>query len=137
MKAHINRYDDGGPNLELCLETQRYYEHHKYVTRVKATGLLNADEAKQLAEIDSMTVAPDLLRTLSKTEEPDVDATESSIFKQETKEQVQVRELTSFINDETRYREAFTKSYEGKGAWKTKQVRLEVCLNVKECDVLK
>lgn len=124
IKAHMNRYDDGGPNLKLCLEAQKFYEERKCSTRVKAAGLLNAGEAKQLAGVDSMTIAPELLRILSKTEEPEVDITKSSIFARETNiSDHQTTEKHSFVNDEKKYREAFARSYGGKGAWKTQEVR--------------
>lgn len=136
MEAQIHRYDDGGPNLSLCLEAQQYYNRHKYVTRVKAAGLLNAIEAKRLCGVDSMTVAPDLLRLLSKTEEPKVDVMKSSIFEKQTKAMGQEIEVISFVDDEIRYREAFARSYDGKGAWKTKEVRLRSCYHVNYCTLL-
>ena len=124
----MNSYDDGGPNLELCLEAQRYYKERQCVTRVKAAGLLNAGEAKQLAGVDSMTIAPDLLRTLSKTHEAEIGITNSSIFEKETKASGQKIEVHSFVNEERKYREAFAKSYGGKGEWKTKEVRPFIAL---------
>ena len=123
VKAYMDRYDDGGPNLKLCLEAQKYCRDHKYTTRVKAAGLINADEAKQLAGVDSMTIAPGLLRMLSKTEESEVDVTATSIFSRGTKASEQTIGPHSFVNDEKKYREAFARSYDGKGAWKTEQVR--------------
>ena len=123
VKAHTDRYDDGGPNLNLCLEAQKYYKERKYKTRVKAAGLLNPGEAKSLAGVDSMTIAPDLLHVLSKTEESETDVTAPSIFFKEIKVSQQTTETPTFVNDEKRYREAFAKSYGGKGAWKTKEVR--------------
>lgn len=136
IKAHMNRYDDGGPNLNLCLEAQNYYKERKCVTRVKAAGLLDAGEAKQLAGVNSMTVAPELLRTLSKTEEPKIDVTDSSIFERDTKATEQTIEVHSFMNDEKKYREAFARSYGGKGAWKTQEVGTHIFLNVEPCSLL-
>ena len=136
IKADMNRYDDGGPNLNLCLEAQRYYEERKCVTKVKAAGLLDAGEAKQLAGVDSMTVAPALLRMLSETEEPEADVTNSSIFEIETKASQQAIKVHSFVNDEKKYREAFAKSYGGKGAWKTQEVRTNIFLNFEPCSLL-
>ena len=83
-----------------------------------------------------MTIAPDLLRTLSKMNEPVVDVTESSIFKQEMKAHVKARELTGFVNDETKYREAFAQSYGGKGLLKTMQVRLNEFQHARKCEML-
>lgn len=120
---HMNRYDDGGPNLNLCLEIQKYYRERSCLTRVKAAGLINASEAKQLASVDSMTLAPELLRMLSKTVEPMVEVTNESIFESETKLSERTVEVHSFADDEKKYRDAFARSYDGKGAWKTQQVR--------------
>ena len=128
-KAHINSYDDGGPNLNLCLEAQEYYKKRQCVTRVKAAGLLNAGEAKQLAGVDSMTIAPELLRTLSETHEAEISIRYSSIFERETKASGQNIEVQRFINEERKYREAFARSYSGKGEWKTQEVRPFVALN--------
>ena len=126
----MNSYDDGSPNLNLCLEAQRYYKERQCVTRVKAAGLLNAGEAKQLAGVDSMTIAPELLRTLSKTHEAEIGITNSSIFEKDTKASGQEIEVHNFANDERKYREAFARSYGGKGKWKTQEVRTFAALNV-------
>ena len=128
-KAHTNSYDDGGPNLNLCLEAQKYYKERQCVTRVKAAGLLNAGEAKQLAGVDSMTIAPELLRTLSETHEAEIDIRISSIFERETKASGQKKEVQRFVNEEEKYREAFARSYGGKGEWKTQEVRPCMALN--------
>ena len=128
-KAHMNSYDDGGPNLNLCLEAQKYYKERQCVTRVKAAGLLDAGEAKQLAGIDSMTIAPELLRTLSETHEAEIGITNSSIFERETEASGQKIEVHSFVNEERKYREAFARSYGGKGEWKTQEVRPFIALN--------
>ena len=101
---------------------QRYYQKHSCGTRVKAAGLLSVDEAMQLAGIDSMTVAPDLLRTLSKTEEPESEVADLSAFKSSYKLPQDLAEPLTFINDETKYRRAFAESEISKGPAKTAQV---------------
>lgn len=53
------------------------------------------------------------------TEEPEVDIRNASIFERQTIASEQRAEVQSFVNDEERYREAFARSYGGKGAWKT------------------
>ena len=120
-------YDDGGPNLALCLEAQQYYKHHSQNTRVKAAGLLTIGEAKQLAGVTSLTIAPELLQKLSDTQAELPEAAKESIFIRKEingsscgREGLQPR---SYLNDEKAYREAFAKSYGGKGEVKTKQVR--------------
>lgn len=110
------------------MDVQQYYNDNKCATRVKAAGLLNAGEAKQLAGVDSMTIAPDLIRLLAQTEEPEAEVVKYSIFEKRTK--AQETRAKSFVNDELKYREEFAKSYEGKGAWKTKEVCLRIYDNV-------
>lgn len=61
-------YDNSSTNLALCVEAQRYYEYYTYSPRVKAAALLSVTEAKELAGVSSVTIAPDLLRTLTSTE---------------------------------------------------------------------
>ena len=117
------RYKDEGPIIPLCLQIQKYYEKHSCGTRVKAAGLLSVDEAMQLAGIDSMTVAPDLLRTLSKTEEPENEVTGLSVFKSSYKLPQDLGEPLNFINDESKFRRAFAESEKSKGPAKTAQVR--------------
>ena len=120
------RYDDGGPNLVLCFEAQEYYERHAYKTRVKAAGLLTVSEAKKLAGVSSVTVAPALLHTLAETQGDAAEAWRESLFfkdpeKKETDAAIGGLQQT-FLNDETAYREAFARRYAGKGETKTKQV---------------
>ncbi|KAM0806160.1 transaldolase [Usnea florida] len=126
LKAFFDEtYDDGGPNLALCLEAQRYYKQHSQKTRVKAAGLLTIGEAKQLAGVTSLTIAPELLQKLSDTQAELPEAAKESIFTQKEvngsscgKEGLEHR---TYLNDEKAYREAFAKSYGGKGEVKTKQ----------------
>lgn len=121
--ANVTSYNDGGPNLELCVEAQKYYKQQGYDTQVLAAGLLSIEEATKLAGVNHMTIAPDLLYKLSKTHESIEDARAMSLFI-EAPEEKQAVERKSFIEDESRYVEAFEKSYGGKGKWKTKQVGL-------------
>ncbi|KAL9602560.1 MAG: hypothetical protein Q9219_001704 [cf. Caloplaca sp. 3 TL-2023] len=123
LKAFFDAtYDDGGPNLQLCLEIQQYYQQHGYLTTVKAAGLLNADEAKALSGVRSMTIAPDLLRTLSRQEELGEDIAAASIFKHELKiTGSHNKAVETYIDNESKYQAAFAERYGGKGAWKTKQ----------------
>ena len=118
-----SRYKDDGPIIPLCLQIQRYYEKHSHKTRVKAAGLLSVHEAMQLAGIDSMTVAPDLLRTLSKTEEPEDGLIKLSVFTNTYKLPQNHLEPTSFIDDEPEFRKAFAESERLRGPVKTAQVR--------------
>ena len=119
------RYDDGGANLVLCREAQGYYERHSHKTRVKAAGLLTVAEAKKLAGVASLTIAPALLHTLAETKEEEAEASRDSLFTNNP-EKAEVEngypKPQSFLNNEMAYREAFAKRYSGKGEAKTKQV---------------
>lgn len=70
------------------------------------------------------------------TEEPEVDIRNASIFERQTIASEQRAEVQSFVNDEERYREAFARSYGGKGAWKTQDVRPSIFLIFKICKLL-
>ena len=132
-------YDDGGPNLALCLEAQQYYKQHSQKTRVKAAGLLTIGEAKQLAGVTSLTIAPELLQKLSETQEELAEAARESIFTQKevngSSSGMGRLEPRSYLNDETAYREAFARSYGGQGEVKTKQVRFSIILisSMRDC----
>lgn len=128
--ADLTRYNDGGPNVELCVNAQKYYKQYGYKTKTLAAGLLNIEEAKKLAGVSHMTIAIDLLHTLSKTEENSEDARAMSLFNDAEASEQEIEQM-SFIENESKYAKAFDKSYKGKGKWKTKQVGLSqlVCIS--------
>ncbi|KAL8873066.1 MAG: hypothetical protein Q9174_001404 [Haloplaca sp. 1 TL-2023] len=120
-------HDDGGANIILNQAIQAYYQQQNLATKVKAAGLLSVDEAKQLAGISSVTLAPDLLRELASTQELEDDLVKASIFKGDKKSVVgEDTNTASYLDDETQYREAFAKSSNGKGEWRMKQVDLHL-----------
>ncbi|KAK3172570.1 hypothetical protein OEA41_005894 [Lepraria neglecta] len=122
LKAFFDEtYHDGEPILPLCVQAQRYFEQHSYVTRVKAAGLLSVDEAVKLAGVASLTIAPNLLHTLSKSEELESQLADRSLFQEKAMLEGQAVEHTTFIDDEAKFREAFAKSAGGKGQIKTAQ----------------
>ena len=77
----------------------------------------------QLAGINSMTVAPDLLRTLSKTEEPESCVVDFSVFKNDSEVSESELKRMTFIDNETMYRRSFAESNGCKGPDKTTQVQ--------------
>ena len=92
---------------------------------MKAAGLLTVMEAKKLAGVSSVTIAPTLLRTLSETCEEEAEASGDSIFTRNPKREDGERrylETKSFLDNEVAFREAFAKGYGGKGEARTKQV---------------
>lgn len=116
-------YDDGGANLALCFEAQQYYKQYSYSTRVKAAGLLSVTEAKTLAGVDSVTVAPDLLRTLASTEATEEDIDKLSLFTKANHPKEGEGKRQMYVEEEAAWKEAFAKAYNGKGQWKTDEVR--------------
>ena len=118
-----SRYDDGGPNLELSVEAQEYFKSNAFETKVLAAGFLNVDETKKLAGVDHMTLAIDLLYELSKSGASSKEMGAMSLFSTERRKPLPAREPISFIDDRDKYAIAFDRSYDGKGRWKTAQVR--------------
>lgn len=118
LKAFFDEsYDDGGANLALCVEVQQYYKRFCYPTKVKAAGLLSVGEAKQLAGVDAITIAPDLLRTLaSEAVEEDV-----SLLTKDKTLKCELDRLT-YVDDEAAWKEAFAKANNGRGLRNTTQV---------------
>lgn len=76
----------------------------------------------RLAGIASLTIAPDLLRTLSKMEELESELVGRSLVLKKTENEDEGTEYKTFINDETEYRKGFAESDGGKGQVKTAQV---------------
>ena len=123
LKAFFDEsYDDGGGNLVLCHEIQQYYQKHKYSTKVKAAGLLSLDEAKALAGVTTMTVAPDLLRILATTQTDEQDLYGLSLFRDDNMIEENKLERKTYVEDERGWRQAYTEAYDGKGQWKTIEV---------------
>ena len=120
LKAFFDAtYDDGGGNLTLCHEIQGYYAKHGHSTKVKAAGLLSVEEAKALAGVTSMTVAPDLLRVLATTMIHTEEVEKLSLFREGNVSEEHKLARKTYVNDEKGWREAYRKEYDGKGLWKT------------------
>lgn len=122
-------YDDGGANLAICLEAQQYYEHYSYSTRVKAAALLSVAEAKGLAGVAAITIPPDLLRTLASTEVLGQDIDELSLFTKGKPSKGNEPVRSTYVDDETSWREAFSEAYYGKGSRLTGEVRSPLLMN--------
>ncbi len=76
----------------------------------------------QLAGVAALTIPPNLLHSLSGAEELETKLAECSIFNAKANVQEQKMERMSFMDDEDKFREAFSKRDGGKGELKTKQV---------------
>ncbi|KAL8730464.1 MAG: hypothetical protein Q9181_004661 [Wetmoreana brouardii] len=136
-------YNDGGANLALCVESQHYYEHYSCSTRVKATALLSVSEAKALAGVAAITIPPDLLRTLASREVVGEDVAELSLFTNDKPNKLDKPVHRTYVDDETSWREAFSKVNDSKGlrntidaidAFREYQVKGEQLMLAKEKD---
>ena len=124
LKAILDEsYDDGAPNLALCREAQDYYKQYSHSTKVKAAGMLSVKEIQTLAGVASMTIAPDLLRSLASTEAAEEDINQLSLFTNNKSPNEDKLERPTYLEDEKAWKEAFTKAYEGKGEQNTFEVR--------------
>ncbi|KAL9610233.1 MAG: hypothetical protein Q9167_005055 [Letrouitia subvulpina] len=123
-------YKDDGPILGLCVEAQDYYRRFSYQTRVKAAGGLTVEEVLAIAGVDSLTIAPALLRTLSEADELEETVKDLSLFEKEDSTKAKQIEHLSFVNDEAGFREAFSKANGGQGVTKTQQV-IKFCIMFK------
>ncbi|KAL8749302.1 MAG: hypothetical protein Q9184_006861 [Pyrenodesmia sp. 2 TL-2023] len=122
LKAVFNQsYDDGGANLAPCVDAQQYYKHFSYPTRVKAAALLSVDEAKQLVGVASITIAPDLLRTLASTHAEEGDVDKLSLFAKDKHPEGGKPERRTYVEDEVAWKKALAKAYDGKGLRNTEE----------------
>ena len=124
LKAVLDEYDDGAPNLALCREAQEYYEQYSHSTKVKAAAMLSVQEIKTLAGVASMTIPPDLLRTLASTQSAEEDVDQLSLFTSNKNPNVDKLERPAYLEDEKAWKEAFVKAYDGKGERNTFEVSL-------------
>ena len=111
------------------MRIQRYYESQQCATRVKVAGLLTVDQAIRLAGAHSMTFAPSLLQELSESQAAEIEIQEKSLFKKSAINGVPEPEPLTYIDDEAKWREAFSNSDHGKGTVKTMQVCSHLLIN--------
>ena len=115
---YAHSYDDGGPNLPLCVSAQRYHASHNHKTRVEAAGLLTTSETKQLAGVSSLAIAPELLHALAQTEEEMLEIEKESLYVAENEQKAlsgQSLEQKRYINDKKAFKADFAKGCNGKG----------------------
>ncbi|KAG9241340.1 hypothetical protein BJ878DRAFT_578322 [Calycina marina] len=121
LKVHFDEtYHDVDPIFELCLEAQQYFEQYSYTTRVKACSLIDVEEVMKLAGIAALTLPPGLMSGLRDTEDSEDEVFNLSIFDHKTDDS-QASKRLSFIDDEAKFREAFSQRENGKGQSKTNQ----------------
>ncbi|KAL8711221.1 MAG: hypothetical protein Q9220_004366 [cf. Caloplaca sp. 1 TL-2023] len=152
--AFDETYHDPKPIFEICVDAQRYYEQHSYPIRVKACAAINVEQILRLAGVHAFTAPADQLRELASMEKPAAKLAQGSLFKEEatdgqpsghTDKQADghingttngtsngdvngstgiTMEKQSFIDDESKYRLAFSRADEGKAQMKLAQVRI-------------
>lgn len=85
--------------------------------------MINVDEAKRVAGVSVVTVAPDLLRAFSGLEESDTELAKRSMFSHDNfQSNEKLREKESFVYDEAKYKEELNISSSGQGARRTREV---------------
>ncbi|TVY40379.1 Transaldolase [Lachnellula subtilissima] len=124
LKVHFDPgFVDNNKAQSLCLQTQRYYEAHKLATQVLPASLTCIEEIMALAGVNHITIAPGLLKELSR--KPAAGNETVSLF-DETPVGSKTKELLSFAGDEKAFRIAFTLSGRGEGERKLGQVWFEL-----------
>ncbi|KAI4182108.1 MAG: hypothetical protein LQ346_006651 [Caloplaca aetnensis] len=73
---------DSSPIFDICVDAQRYYEHHSYPIRVKACAAVNVEQILQLAGVHAFTAPADQLRELASMQQPAAKLAQRSLFKQ-------------------------------------------------------
>jgi len=121
LKVQLDdEYHDVDPILDLCVKAQRYFETYSYKTRVKACSLINVEEILMLAGVSALTLPPPLLEDLQ-TADSDETLSELSLFATKIVQNEPELERFSFLDDEKKFREKFSKNEDGKGKLKTEQ----------------
>ncbi|KAL8864616.1 MAG: hypothetical protein Q9198_009752, partial [Flavoplaca austrocitrina] len=94
-------------------------------------------EAKGLAGVAAITIPPDLLRTLASTEVLGQDIDELSLFTNGKPSKGNELERRTYMDDETSWREAFSKAYDGKGSRLTGETSSLLTNTTKAIDAFK
>ncbi|KAF7502160.1 hypothetical protein GJ744_006874 [Endocarpon pusillum] len=123
LKVHFDEtYHDTDPIFDLCVEAQQYYKQHSYSTKVKACSVISMEEVLQLAGVAAFTIPPELLRELATSHESEQKLADLSLFQTpQIKNAQRENNLQSFVDDEAKFRIAFTRRDDGKGQMKTIQ----------------
>ncbi|SPO06152.1 related to transaldolase [Cephalotrichum gorgonifer] len=68
LKVHFDKdFTDTNKASTLCRDATAYYSAHHHKTEVKAASFVHPDEAMHHAGVDSITLFPDIIRTLKAT----------------------------------------------------------------------
>ncbi|KAE8152490.1 transaldolase [Aspergillus avenaceus] len=110
LKVHFeSEFTDPNKLLPLCVTIQKYYESVKAKTQVLPASLTSTDEIFAMAGVHHITIAPGLLKELSK---PDSEPEIQSLFDSGAPIAVPSSPM-SFVDDEAGYRLAFTRDLGG------------------------
>ncbi|KAF1985360.1 transaldolase [Aulographum hederae CBS 113979] len=112
LKVHFDKgYRDVNPNFALCVQAQRYMDHHDYKTKVLPASLTSVDECMRLAGAHHITIAPPLLRELAKMEsDEDYFVGKPSLFDSMAEEPASPKLM---VSKEASFRMAFTRRNNG------------------------
>ncbi|KAI5857401.1 transaldolase [Durotheca rogersii] len=117
LRVHFDKsYVDENKAFGFCGSAQRYYEKIGSKTQVLPASLTSIQEVMKLAGAHHITIAPHLLTELAETAADPWGGEIGSVF--EGQEGEAVRDYSSVVEDESAWRLAFTRSWEGKAEGK-------------------
>jgi transaldolase len=107
--------------LDICVQAQQYFEKYNYSTRVKACCITSVEEAMQIAGVEALTIGQSLVQKL-KDSPLDRSAVEKlSLFRKASSSPKLDIQRLDFIDNESRYRDAYARSRGGQGRVKTQR----------------
>ncbi|TWU77450.1 hypothetical protein ED733_006807 [Metarhizium rileyi] len=120
LRVHFEKgYVDRDKAFDFCRQAQAYYARHSYRTQVLAASLTSVDEVMQLAGIQHITIAPQLLQELSSRDTSSWDGQLGAYLAQSPSDsRWEVTEFKAIVGDEASWRLAFTRSGFGAGEGK-------------------
>ncbi|KAI1333922.1 transaldolase [Xylariaceae sp. FL0016] len=120
LRVHFDAgYVDEHKAFDFCCSAQRYYEHIGSKTHVLPASLTSTQEVMMLAGAHHITVSPPLLIKLAETPAGSWKAETGSVFK--TKAAEEFGDYKDIVDDEAKWRLAFTRSGNGKAEEKLVQ----------------
>ena len=120
-----HRYGGGLPVLGLAVVAQTYLKRHDFSTKVLVASLKTVEEVMNLAGVDHITIAPQLLQELeSQGFDPSSPTVFQSLFDRVLKES-EIPAKFSFGDDQEAFRISMTREEQGLSEGKMIQVGQE------------
>ncbi|CAJ2499632.1 Uu.00g024850.m01.CDS01 [Anthostomella pinea] len=117
LRVHFDEgYVDHHKAFDFCGSAQRYYGQIGSKTQVLPASLTSIQDVMKLAGAHHITVAPHLLTKLAETPANPWEGETGSVFK--TKPEEEFGSFDGIVEDESSWRQAFTRSQDGKAEGK-------------------